>query len=373
VNPSMSRVLGVTAAVGGLVALSLAGVTAATAEPATGSFTGSDASAAAAPALDRYQGADRFATAADIAGRAYPDGAGTVIIANGLQFPDALSAAPAAALIEAPLLLTAPNALPSSVADRLVALKPRNVVVIGGVNAVSPAVATQIGKITGATVDRVQGADRYATSRAVVDAFFAETGVYRAFVTTGLNFPDAISASAAAGAGSTDSTGAPDAVVLVPGSAEHLDQATSTLLDDLNVQTVAVVGGSLAVSDGIFADLDAQFPGDVALLAGEDRYETSAFVSFFAFSDAKGDTPRTDDSGTAYLASGQNFPDALAIAAVAGAEKSPVLLTPPGCTNYYAEDLIAGLESEKVVTIGGTAAVSENAAALNYCPGPPRT
>lgn len=372
-NPSMSRVLGVTAAVGGLVALSLAGVTAATAEPATGSFTGSDASAAAAPALDRYQGADRFATAADIAGRAYPDGAGTVIIANGVQFPDALSAAPAAALIEAPLLLTAPNALPSSVADRLVALKPRNVVVIGGVNAVSPAVATQIGKITGATVDRVQGADRYATSRAVVDAFFAETGVYRAFVTSGLNFPDAVSASAAAGAGSTDSTGAPDAVVLVPGTADGVDQPTSDLFESLGVESVAVVGGPAVISDGIVSDLDAQFPGEVALLAGQDRYETSAFVSFFAFSDATGDVPRTDDSGTVYLASGQNFPDALAIAAVAGAEKSPVLLTAPGCTNYYAEDLIAGLASEKVVTIGGMAAVSENAAALNYCPGPPRT
>jgi putative cell wall-binding protein len=267
--------------------------------------------------------------------------------------------------------LTTPTALPSSVADRLVALKPRNVVVIGGVNAVSPAVASEIGRITGATVDRVQGADRYATSRAVVDSFFADTGVYRAFVTSGQNFPDAISASAAAGAGSTDSTGAPDAVVLVPGSAEHLDQATSTLLDDLRVETVAVVGGSLAVSDGIFGDLEAQFSGNIALLAGSDRYETSAFVAFFAYSDATADNPRDDDSGTGYLASGQNFPDALSIAAVAGAEKSPVLLTAPGCTNYYAEDLISVLTLEKVVTIGGPNAVSENAATLNYCPRPP--
>nr|WP_254281273.1 cell wall-binding repeat-containing protein [Frigoribacterium sp. VKM Ac-2836] len=355
-----------------MIALSLAGVTAATAEPATGSFTESGA-AVAAPSLDRYQGSDRFATAADIAGRAYPNGAGTVIIANGVQFPDALSAAPAAASIKAPLLLTAPTALPSTVADRLVALKPKKVVVVGGVNAVSPAVATQIGKITGATVKRVSGDDRYATSRAVVEEFFGETGVYRAFVTSGLNFPDAISASAAAGAGSTDTTGAPDAVVLVPGTAAGVDRATSTLLGSLGVESVAVVGGPAVISDGILSDLDAQFPDNVALLAGEDRYETSAFVSFFAFSDATGETPRADDSGTVYLASGQNFPDALAIAAVAGAEKSPVLLTSPGCTNYYAEDLIAGLVSEKVVTIGGPAAVSENAATLNYCAGPPRT
>jgi putative cell wall-binding protein len=370
VNPYITRALGATAAVGGIVALSLAGVTAATAEPAPSSFDGAAATVAAAPVLDRYQGADRFATAADIAGRAYPDGAGTVIVANGVQFPDALSAAPAAAKIKAPLLLTGATALPSTVADRLVALKPRNVVVVGGVNAVSPAVASEIGRITGATVDRVQGADRYATSRAVVDSFFADTGVYRAFVTSGQNFPDAISASAAAGAGSTDSTGAPDAVVLVPGTNSGVDDATSTLLDSLGVETVAVVGGPAAVSDGILGDLDAQFPGQVALLAGQDRYETSAFVSFFAFSDATGDTPRTDDSGTVYLASGQNFPDALSIAAVAGAEKSPVLLTQPGCTNFFAADLISGLASERVVTIGGPAAVSEAAATLNYCSDP---
>jgi len=370
VNTLLTRALAATAVAGGLVTLSLAGVTAATADPATDAFGDTSAASAAAPTLDRYQGADRFATAADIAGKAYPNGSGTVVIANGVQFPDALSAAPAAALIKAPLLLTAPNALPASVADRLVALDPTNVVVIGGVNAVSPAVVTQIERATGATVDRVSGADRYATSRAVVDTFFAETGVYRAFVTSGLNFPDAISASAAAGAGSTDSTGAPDAVVLVPGSNPGVDDATATLLDDLGVETVAVVGGPAVISDGILSDLDDQFPGNVALLAGSDRYETSAFVSFFAFTDAEGKAPRDDDSGTVYLASGQNFPDALAIAAVAGAEKSPVLLTQPGCTNYYAEDLISGLASEKVVTIGGTAAVSQNAAQLNYCPRP---
>lgn len=367
---SLTRALGATAVAGGLVALSLTGASVASAAPATGTGAFSDSSAAtlaAAPAFDRYQGPDRFATAADIAGRAYPDGAGTVLVANGLVFADALSAAPAGALIGAPLLLTAPNALPTSVADRLVALKPRNVVVIGGVNAVSPAVVSQIERATGATVERVSGADRYATSRAVVDAFFAETGVFRAFVTTGLNFPDAISASAAAGVGSTDSTGAPDAVVLVPGSNPGVDEATSTLLDSLGVQTVAVVGGPAAISDGILADLDAQFPDAVSLLAGETRYDTSAYVAFAAFSDAVEGGPRTDDSGTVYLASGQNFPDALAIAAVAGAEKSPVLLTPPGCTNPFAEELVAGLAAERVVTIGGPAAVSENAATLNYC------
>lgn len=383
---SLTRALGATAVAGCLVALGLAGASVAAAEPATdapstqapttvseadaGPFSYAAATQAGGLTFDRYQGADRFATAADIAGRAYPDGAGTVVVANGLVFPDALSAAPAAALIKAPLLLTAPGSLPSSVADRLVALKPRNVVVVGGVNAVSPAVATQITRITGATVERISGDDRYATSRAIADAFFAETGVYRAFVATGANFPDALSASAAAGVGSTDTTGAPDAVVLVPGQASGVDEATSTLLDSLGVESVAVVGGTASVNDEVIADLDAQFPGAVAVLAGEDRYETSANAAFFAFSDATGESIRTDDSGTVYLASGQNFPDALAIAAVAGAEKSAVLLTPPGCTNYLGPYLIAGLEADRIVTIGGPNAVSDAAAQLDYCPEP---
>jgi putative cell wall-binding protein len=134
--------------------------------------------------------------------------------------------------------------------------------------------------------------------------------------------------------------------------------------------TVAVVGGTASVNDEVIADLDAQFPGGVAVLAGEDRYETSANSAFFAFSDATGESIRTDDSGTVYLASGQNFPDALAIAAVAGAEKSAVLLTPPGCTNYLGAYLISGLEADRVVTIGGPNAVSDAAAQLDYCPEP---
>ncbi len=55
--------------------------------------------AASTPEVQRIAGADRFVVAASVSQRAFPDGAPVVFLANGLTFPDALSGAPAAALL----------------------------------------------------------------------------------------------------------------------------------------------------------------------------------------------------------------------------------------------------------------------------------
>lgn len=68
---------------------------------------------------------------------------------------------------------------------------------IGGTGAVSKSVETQLGRI--APVERVSGKDRFDTSKQVFDKFFAGRGPATAFVATGLDFPDALSAAVPAG------------------------------------------------------------------------------------------------------------------------------------------------------------------------------
>lgn len=66
-------------------------------------------------AVSRIAGNDRYATANAISREGFPIHASTMFITSGANFPDAISAVPAAVALDAPLLLTTPNQLPNSV------------------------------------------------------------------------------------------------------------------------------------------------------------------------------------------------------------------------------------------------------------------
>ena len=99
--------------------------------------------------VERRSGKDRFATSAVIAAEEFPD-ATSVVIATGKTFPDALSGAAYAGRIKAPVLLVG-DTLPEEVRDYLEAGAGRItlVYVIGGPNAVSPALMAEVESILG--------------------------------------------------------------------------------------------------------------------------------------------------------------------------------------------------------------------------------
>ena len=65
-------------------------------------------------------------------------------LATGLAFPDALAAAPLAAITSAPLLLTRTSSLPSPTTGQLQRLHPAHVYVAGGPGAVAAGVINAI-------------------------------------------------------------------------------------------------------------------------------------------------------------------------------------------------------------------------------------
>src|SRR5690606_19061624 len=67
--------------------------------------------AAATVEVVRHAGPTRTGTAADVAAASHPDGAEVVVLARADAYGDALAAAPLARLLDAPVLLTAPDAL----------------------------------------------------------------------------------------------------------------------------------------------------------------------------------------------------------------------------------------------------------------------
>ena len=186
--------------------------------------------------VTRLQGADRYATSAAISAKTFPGGASVAYVGSGEAFPDALSAGSVAGGQRGPILLTQSGVLPTAIRDELVRLKPASIVIVGGTGAVSTAVATQIRTATGVTPSRRSGADRFATSADISASAFAP-GVPVAYVANGMDFPDALSAAAAA-------RGAP----LLLTTASSIPLAVARELIRLKPAKIVVVGGSGVVS-----------------------------------------------------------------------------------------------------------------------------
>ena len=87
--------------------------------------------------------------------------------------------------------------IPPATAAELTRLKPGRIVVLGGTRVVSLAVAQRLDAFTPGSMQRIAGADRYATAAAVSAATFAP-GVPVAYVATGRNYPDALAGSVVA-------------------------------------------------------------------------------------------------------------------------------------------------------------------------------
>ena len=187
------------------------------------------------------------------------------------------------------------------------------------------------------SVDRVSGPDRYATAAALSSGL---TPGGRVFVVNGEVFPDALSASARAGDGHS-------AVLLTKPDA--LPAATRSALRRLDPREIVVVGGEGAVSKEVLGALRRYAP-TVQRVAGGNRYETAAALTELV--------PRPT-GGTVYLASGADFPDALAAAARAGHEDSSILLVQPDRIPAVTRAALTGLDPARVVVAGGTASVSD--------------
>jgi putative cell wall-binding protein len=298
------------------------------------------------PGINRLFGASRYDTAIQVSSR-FPAGVQAAFVATGTNFPDALSGAAAAALLDSPLLLTTPTSLPASVEAELRRLAPATIYVLGGVGAVSAAVEARLSTI--AQVRRLEGASRYATGLAVVNTVF--TSSTDAVIATGRNFPDALAASGVAGLKSAP-------VVLVDGAASTVPTEVIDELTRLGVTTITIAGGTGVVSAGI----ESQLRGagyDVTRFGGANRYETTAQINNAFFVGGP--------SATAFLATGTNFPDALAGAALAGQLGAPVYVTTPDCSPTVIADSRDALGATSTVVLGGTGVVSDRAAQNGEC------
>ena len=196
-------------------------------------------------------------------------------------------------------------------------------------------------------VVRLSGADRYATAAAISKATFVP-GVPYLFVATGRGFPDALAGGALAA-----QLGAP--LLLV--STSSIPTPTLNEIKRLRPADIYVLGGPAVVAEGVVQQLrsyDDPTAGATYRLAGADRFATAAAISSAAFD------PGVD---TAFIATGMNFPDALAGAPASAALGGPLLLVTSTSTPSATRTELGRLKPKRIVILGGTAVVSPTVAA----------
>lgn len=289
--------------------------------------------------FERIGGEDRYGTAAETA--AEWGSSDTVYMASGEGFADAMVGGAAAAARaqsmpdggeDSPILLTRNDRVPAETSAALEQLGAKNIVLVGGEQAISVEVEASL-NAAGYTTDRIEGEDRYETSANVAKRF--APGMDTLYVASGEEsaYADALSGSALAGS--------QDVPVLLTDPNE-VPASVADAIDTLNPGKVVVLGGPAAVSNAVVAELGAE------RIYGADRYATSVEVAK-AFG----------DHDTTGFASGMNYPDALVGGAYAAHEDSPLLLTRQSSLPAVVADYVKANPTDHNYLFGGTDAVSQ--------------
>ncbi|MDO4791926.1 MAG: cell wall-binding repeat-containing protein [Buchananella hordeovulneris] len=285
----------------------------------------------------RYQGKDATVTSIALSNGAYKGNVEAVVLVGRPGIADGPAAAPLAARLGGPVLITGQAAMSSELKAELRRLAPRRIVILGGENAVSSRVAREA--TTFAPVDRIAGTSRQATAEAIAARFGA---AQTAYVVGASAMPDAIPAAVAAAR--------VDAPVLL---ATADTTALVNQLQRLGVKEVVVVGGGNVVSSQTIYRIKAATGAKVSRLSGADRYATARAVA--------STVPGADRYA---LVGGQAQIDALAVSPISAQLSLPVLYAHPHCQTADHLNFVRGRAYTSRIVVGGANSVSSPAA--NY-------
>lgn len=198
----------------------------------------------------------------------------------------------------------------------------------------------------GTAIERISGVDRYSTAAETSRRAFASARTV--VLATGAGHADALAAAGLAGA--------LDAPLLLsrPG---RVPAPVVEEIRRLGASEIVVVGGPGAVTDEAVASACATLGIDWRRVHGADRYSTAALVA--------GEMRRVtgSPSGEVFLVCGDGFADALAASPYACSLDSPILLTRRDSVPAVTAAAVRACGAATVTVVGGTAAVSDAAAA----------
>lgn len=304
----------------------------------------------------RLAGATRLQTAVALSQAGHADGPSqAVIVVPADSHVEALIAAPLAGLLNAPILLSGPDGLDGTVIAEIERLAPKISYLIGSTSQLGQQVSDDLVQAGVAEQSRITAEDRYALSAAVAEVVLshptpANSGMILALgdaEVASRAWPDALSATALAARTVTP-------VLLTEG--DGLPDAVAELLASERPGLLTVVGGTAAIAADVAEEAAGIADAEIRRLAGPTRYSTSVAVAQAAQEAGLADSH-------VFVATGRNFPDALAAGPAAALSGSPLLLI-DGLDAAGAPSSAGWLQdqADELVVVGGIAVISDDVA-----------
>ena len=254
---------------------------------------------------ERIYGSQRYETSYKLFEQGW-NTSDSVVLASGVDYPDALAAAPLAGKNNAPILLVRNSSL-SSQAELKALLKNKSVktaFIVGGTNVITGEIDKELTDM-GISVKRLGGIDRYETATLIAKEIGINNGEIS--IVNGRSFADGLSMSSIA---------AKHQSPILLTKTDELPETTKVFLNDNSgsISKTYVIGQTTVVSNNVLGQLK-----NPERLGGINRYETNKNI----LDRFKGEL----DLSTVYIASGFTFPDSLASSALAGKNNNFVMLS----------------------------------------------
>lgn len=184
---------------------------------------------------------------------------------------------------------------------------------------------------------RISGNDRYETAIKISQNSW-QTSEY-VVLASGEDFPDALCAAPLA-----KRYNAP--ILLSP--KYNMDSGTLEEIKRLNTKNIYIIGGTGAIPKST-EDMLVSMGIKCTRLGGKDRYDTSLIIA-----------EKLGDINTVFIASGDDFPDAISVAAISSIKNVPIILSSKSTITPECEKFINSYKIQKKYIIGGTGAIDDS-------------
>lgn len=289
-----------------------------------------------AASLNILSGSNRYATAVEVSKVSY-SAASTVIIATGINFPDALSAGPLAVQENAPILLTETNSMPQETLDEITRLKATKAIIMGGEGVVGPAAIKALSD-RGISVERVSGSNRFATAVEAAREVRAKSGVSdKVVLANGYGFADALSMGSCASR---------EGIPILLTDSNVLPTETKAALTEFGIKEVQIIGGYTVVGKSAEDEL-TEMGIAVTRTYGSSRFATSVEIAKKFYPVSK----------NAIVANGRGFADALSAVPLAAKMNAPIMLVEQNSLPAEVSAYMAASCIDSITVVGGDNAV----------------
>lgn len=256
----------------------------------------------------------------------------TVILADARNYPDALAASNLTNGRYSVILVQ--NQLTQAIINEITRLEAQDLIILGGTNSISEDIEKGLADIAGVkNVSRIAGENRYDTCQKI----FSQAKKKSLVLASVEIFPDALATSSIL-----------DQAGLLLTRSGQLPSEAQAAIKDLNHDNFLIVGGENSVQESLATSISNQYQyASHTRISGNNRYETSAKIGERLV------------SSTVILASGENFPDALAASTLAQKIDSPILLVSKDKIDQSIIDYFKKHNIKKALVVGGQLSISD--------------